>query len=166
MPRVHASSGLESHERCGCRHGCRLGLGLGLTSVRLTWQFDLTQVRKYAVNVLDTASDEELSCYLLQLVQALRFERWDESTMSGLTNAVADTARLPPLAKMLVRRAAKRSGLSGCGDGSVSPCSVLTLCTNGSPARNSPRTCTGSSLWRPRIVLHMARCFLLCTLAV
>lgn len=40
------------------------------------------QVRAYAVSVLERADDEELQCYLLQLVQALRFERSDKSRLS------------------------------------------------------------------------------------
>lgn len=40
------------------------------------------QVRAYAVSVLERADDEELQCYLLQLIQALRFERSDKSCLS------------------------------------------------------------------------------------
>lgn len=39
-------------------------------------------MRAYAVSVLERADDEELQCYLLQLVQALRFERSDKSRLS------------------------------------------------------------------------------------
>ncbi|KAL6610165.1 hypothetical protein ACP70R_040134 [Stipagrostis hirtigluma subsp. patula] len=39
-------------------------------------------VRNYAVGVLKRADDEELQCYLLQLVQALRFERSEESRLA------------------------------------------------------------------------------------
>ena len=39
-------------------------------------------MRAYAVSVLERADDEELLCYLLQLVQALRFERSDKSRLS------------------------------------------------------------------------------------
>lgn len=42
----------------------------------------LQQVRAYAVSVLERADDEELRCYLLQLVQALRFERSDKSRLA------------------------------------------------------------------------------------
>jgi len=58
------------------------------------------EVRKYAVDNLSRASDEELSCYLLQLVQALRFERWEDSTTT-------DDEGLPPLARLLVNRACR-----------------------------------------------------------
>ncbi|CAI0386316.1 unnamed protein product [Linum tenue] len=44
--------------------------------------FESEEVRAYAVSVLERADDEELQCYLLQLVQALRFERTDKSRLS------------------------------------------------------------------------------------
>ncbi|KFK40782.1 hypothetical protein AALP_AA2G040200 [Arabis alpina] len=44
--------------------------------------FESEEVRAYAVSVLGRADDEELQCYLLQLVQALRFERSDRSRLS------------------------------------------------------------------------------------
>ncbi|KAK3017117.1 hypothetical protein RJ639_006967 [Escallonia herrerae] len=44
--------------------------------------FESEEVRAYAVSVLERADDEELQCYLLQLVQALRFERSDKSRLS------------------------------------------------------------------------------------
>ncbi|CAN4080707.1 unnamed protein product [Withania somnifera] len=44
--------------------------------------FESEEVRAYAVSVLEKADDEELQCYLLQLVQALRFERSDKSRLS------------------------------------------------------------------------------------
>ncbi|CAL5188996.1 unnamed protein product [Lathyrus oleraceus] len=44
--------------------------------------FESEEVRAYAVSVLERADDEELQCYLLQLVQALRFERSDKSCLS------------------------------------------------------------------------------------
>ncbi|CAF2040491.1 BnaA09g14140D [Brassica napus] len=44
--------------------------------------FESEEVRAYAVSVLERADDEELQCYLLQLVQALRFERSDRSRLS------------------------------------------------------------------------------------
>ncbi|KAK4789405.1 hypothetical protein SAY86_020724 [Trapa natans] len=43
--------------------------------------FESEEVRAYAVGVLERADDEELQCYLLQLVQALRFERSDTSRL-------------------------------------------------------------------------------------
>ncbi|KAI4384298.1 hypothetical protein MLD38_002471 [Melastoma candidum] len=44
--------------------------------------FESEEVRAYAVSVLERADDEELQCYLLQLVQALRFERSDKSRLT------------------------------------------------------------------------------------
>lgn len=44
--------------------------------------FESEEVRAYAVTVLQRADDDELQCYLLQLVQALRFERSDRSRLS------------------------------------------------------------------------------------
>lgn len=44
--------------------------------------FESEEVRAYAVSVLERADDEELHCYLLQLVQALRFERSDKSRLA------------------------------------------------------------------------------------
>ncbi|XP_051152038.1 phosphatidylinositol 3-kinase, root isoform isoform X2 [Andrographis paniculata] len=44
--------------------------------------FESEEVRAYAVSVLERADDDELQCYLLQLVQALRFERTDKSRLS------------------------------------------------------------------------------------
>ncbi|KAL9258130.1 Phosphatidylinositol 3-kinase, root isoform-like protein [Drosera capensis] len=43
--------------------------------------FESEEVRAYAVSILERAEDEELQCYLLQLVQALRFERSDRSNI-------------------------------------------------------------------------------------
>ncbi|CAN6835972.1 unnamed protein product, partial [Brassica oleracea] len=44
--------------------------------------FQSEEVRAFAVSVLERADDEELQCYLLQLVQAIRFERSDRSRLS------------------------------------------------------------------------------------
>lgn len=54
------------------------------------------QVRAHAVSVLRQAEDEELLCYLLQLVQALRYEAADDS----------------PLAAFLVSRATSNTTLA------------------------------------------------------
>ncbi|KAJ0442952.1 putative phosphatidylinositol 3-kinase [Helianthus annuus] len=40
------------------------------------------QVRAHVVRVLERADDEQLQCYLLQLVQAMRFERSNKSRLS------------------------------------------------------------------------------------
>ena len=44
--------------------------------------FTNNEVRKYAVSVLSDAADDELMCYLLQLVQALRYESEDDSQLA------------------------------------------------------------------------------------
>lgn len=44
--------------------------------------FESDEVRAYAVSVLERADDEELLCYLLPLVQALRFERSENSRLA------------------------------------------------------------------------------------
>jgi phosphatidylinositol 3-kinase len=44
--------------------------------------FTNNEVRKYAVSVLSNAADDELMCYLLQLVQALRYESEDDSQLA------------------------------------------------------------------------------------
>ncbi|ONK66305.1 uncharacterized protein A4U43_C06F6320 [Asparagus officinalis] len=48
----------------------------------LSPNFESEEVRAYAVSVLERADDDELHCYLLQLVQALRFERSDKSRLA------------------------------------------------------------------------------------
>ena len=62
----------------------------------LSKQFKHIEVRKYAVRRLDAASDEELLCYLLQLVQAIGHERTGET----------------PLTNFLITRACKNFELS------------------------------------------------------
>uniref|UniRef100_A0A251UN68 Putative phosphatidylinositol Kinase, Armadillo-type fold protein n=1 Tax=Helianthus annuus TaxID=4232 RepID=A0A251UN68_HELAN len=42
----------------------------------------ISGVSAHVVSVLERADDEELQCYLLQLVQAMRFERSDKSRLS------------------------------------------------------------------------------------
>ncbi|KAK5078399.1 Phosphatidylinositol (PI) 3-kinase [Lithohypha guttulata] len=59
--------------------------------------FDNAVVRGYAVERLRKAEDDELQLYLLQLVQALKFERYDEDE-----EGFPDTS----LAKFLIERAA------------------------------------------------------------
>lgn len=54
------------------------------------------EVRKHAVAILDLASDEELECFLLQLVQALRYEDSESA----------------PLADLLCYRAARKATLA------------------------------------------------------
>jgi len=44
--------------------------------------FTNNEVRRYAVSILADAADDELLCYLLQLVQALRYESADDSQLA------------------------------------------------------------------------------------
>lgn len=48
----------------------------------LSRDFKNPKVRAHAVNVLKTADDEELMFYLLQLVQALRYEAENENKLA------------------------------------------------------------------------------------
>lgn len=41
-------------------------------------------IRQYAVNILNDCSDKQLCDYMLQLVQALRYESFDESALSNM----------------------------------------------------------------------------------
>ncbi|KAK9813719.1 hypothetical protein WJX73_005251 [Symbiochloris irregularis] len=53
--------------------------------------FPQPEVRGHAVSVLQRTDDEELLCYLLQLVQALRYEAADDSPLASLLVARART---------------------------------------------------------------------------
>lgn len=70
-------------------------------------------VRAYAVNRLKIASDHELELYLLQLVQALRFEKsssYSSPSTSSLLNSYqheAPKSKSSSLAKFLISRAVK-----------------------------------------------------------
>lgn len=60
------------------------------------------QVRAYAVSVLERADDEELQCYLLQLVQALRFERSAKSRLSHFLIQCGMCMRVEELFQVLI----------------------------------------------------------------
>jgi phosphatidylinositol 3-kinase len=75
-------------------------------------------IREYAVNILKSASDDELLTYLLQLVQALRYEQnysnndGSESlnkTLLSKTNDNGEGLNLSPLARFLIDRGSKSS---------------------------------------------------------
>ena len=66
--------------------------------------FENSAVRAYAVNRLRKADDEELQLYLLQLVQALKFERIPEASSSG-----SGPAKDSSLAEFLISRATANS---------------------------------------------------------
>ncbi|KAJ0811755.1 putative phosphatidylinositol 3-kinase [Helianthus annuus] len=54
----------------------------GVLQVKVLLIAAIFLVCAHAVSVLERADDEELQCYLLQLVQAMRFERLDKSRLS------------------------------------------------------------------------------------
>lgn len=66
-------------------------------------------VRAYAIDTLAAAPDEELSLYLLQLVQALKFENIQETGVNQVSSA---TDPVSSLATFLVGRAAKNIQLA------------------------------------------------------
>lgn len=55
--------------------------------------FQDTRVRRYAVEILDTATDEEVTLFLLQLVQALRYEPREEDQGKRTDTDLARAAR-------------------------------------------------------------------------
>ena len=73
--------------------------------------FENTIVREYAVNILRTASDEELLTYLLQLVQALRydplFKSVPRSPVKNSNDINDNDQNLSPLANFLIERGCK-----------------------------------------------------------
>ena len=82
-------------------------------------------IREYAVEILQLASDTELLTYLLQLVQALRYEPTnitmnDNDSLTQInnsnirsnsneSNSTTTTSQLSPLAKFLIHRGCKSS---------------------------------------------------------
>lgn len=72
-------------------------------------------VREHAVEVLQSASDDELLTYLLQLVQALRYEPTNDISLSPSSSSTSvsidsngsKTLSLSPLAKFLISRGCK-----------------------------------------------------------
>lgn len=75
--------------------------------------FQTNLVRSYAIDTLAAAPDSELRLYLLQLVQALKYENTDmpdASASSGSSSPQA--AQTSSLATFLINRAAKNIGLA------------------------------------------------------
>ena len=72
-------------------------------------------IREYAVNILKSASDDELLTYLLQLVQALRYEQSYGNDATELSNKAilsktintGEGYNLSPLARFLIDRGSK-----------------------------------------------------------
>ena len=74
----------------------------------------LHQVRSYALETLSEAPDEELRLYLLQLVQALKYE---EDVSGGVANAFSQVEsggkkRVSSLAAFLIQRASRNIELA------------------------------------------------------
>lgn len=80
---------------------------LKLLGKQVAYQTNL--VRAYAIDTLASAPDEELSLYLLQLVQALKFENIQET---GVSQGAAASSRVSSLATFLIGRAAKNIQLA------------------------------------------------------
>lgn len=87
--------------------------------------FTNAAVRAYAVDRLRKSDDEELQLYLLQLVQALKFEKAE-------TDAPEDAAQDSSLAKFLVSRAAKSLKL-----GNFLHWFLMVECDDHSPGQSS-----------------------------
>ena len=83
---------------------------LKLLGKQVAYQTNL--VRAYAIDTLASAPDEELSLYLLQLVQALKFENIQET---GSSNQVTTTSTSDPVSSLgtfLISRAKKNIQLA------------------------------------------------------
>lgn len=80
---------------------------LKLLGKQVAYQTNL--VRAYAIDTLAAAPDEELNVYLLQLVQALKFENIQDA---GVNQAVASSAPVSSLASFLIGRATKNLHLA------------------------------------------------------
>lgn len=78
---------------------------LKLLGKQVAYQTNL--VRAYAIDTLAAAPDEELSLYLLQLVQALKFENIQETGSNTVTSESEAS-----LANFLISRAAKNIQLA------------------------------------------------------
>lgn len=81
--------------------------------------FQTNLVRSYAIDTLAAAPDSELRLYLLQLVQALKYETMDDSRETRATNSSAATGNkqqshqsVSSLANFLIQRAAGNLELS------------------------------------------------------
>jgi phosphatidylinositol 3-kinase len=81
----------------------------------LSDDFKNDAVRKLGVSMLSLADDEELQCYLLQLVQAVRYEpELQNIEMDDQEGVEGDSkkSKIGPLATFLIDRASKAQNLS------------------------------------------------------
>lgn len=70
------------------------------------------KVRSYAIETLSGAPDEELRLYLLQLVQALKYEEDISGGVSGVSEAVGKSTRVSSLSTFLIERASRNIELA------------------------------------------------------
>jgi phosphatidylinositol 3-kinase len=68
--------------------------------------FQTNLVRSYAIDTLASAPDNELRLYLLQLVQALKYENVDPNSSSTTNSVTSLTTQVSSLATFLINRAA------------------------------------------------------------
>jgi phosphatidylinositol 3-kinase len=79
--------------------------------------FEIDKVREYAIDTLASAPDAELRLYLLQLVQAIKYEN-TESFSSGLSSPTGPSGQtnengsVSSLATFLIERASKNIELA------------------------------------------------------
>ena len=83
---------------------------LKLLGKQVAYQTNL--VRSYAIDTLASAPDEELNLYLLQLVQALKFENIQETGVNHQVGGITSTNKKSSLATFLIGRAAKNPQLA------------------------------------------------------
>jgi phosphatidylinositol 3-kinase len=69
-------------------------------------------VRAFAVNRLETASDDDLTLFLMQLVQALRYDKLAMPTGGPLQSGTPETSSISELAAFLIERATQNDVIS------------------------------------------------------
>jgi phosphatidylinositol 3-kinase len=83
---------------------------LKLLGKQVAYQTNL--VRAYAIDTLAAAPDEELRLYLLQLVQALKFENIQETKVNQQAGGSPSAGTVSSLAAFLIGRATKNLDLA------------------------------------------------------
>jgi phosphatidylinositol 3-kinase len=83
---------------------------LKLLGKQVAYQTNL--VRAYAIDTLAAAPDEELRLYLLQLVQALKFENIQETKVNQQAGGSPNAGTVSSLAAFLIGRATKNLDLA------------------------------------------------------
>jgi phosphatidylinositol 3-kinase len=83
---------------------------LKLLGKQVAYQTNL--VRAYAIDTLAAAPDEELRLYLLQLVQALKFENIQETKVNQQAGSSPNAGTVSSLAAFLIGRATKNLDLA------------------------------------------------------